>query len=115
MKIKQFNLGASFGGIRLQAANALVYVTIVNTFMIGAAAIRTIQEWLPWVTFPMLVGFEAIVYAAAIIFEHVFTYKAVVSYNTGQAYIKENPVVKDLELLKDNQSKIMRHLGIEDD
>lgn len=99
----------------MQAASALVYISIINMVLISAASIRTIQEWFPWVSYPLLVLMVLFVYALAILFEHVFMYRSIVNYTTGQAYIKENPIVQDLQKLKKDMASIKKALDIQDE
>ena len=110
MKIKQFNLGPVFGALRLQAQNAQFYVAAVQIFLVSVAAIRTIQEWVPWFTFPMLVAVLVVIYLAAIIFEHIFVYKSVIHYTTSQSWIEENPAVRKLRDIENQLLEIKKEL-----
>ena len=110
MKIPQFNLGPWFGALRLQAQNAQFYVAAVQIFLVSIAAIRTIQEWAPWFTFPMLVAGLVVLYLGAIIFEHVFVYKSVIHYTTSQSWIEENPAVRKLRDIEEKIAEITKKL-----
>lgn len=106
MKLKQFNLGRWFGALRIHAQSAQFYVALIQLFLVAAAAIRTIQEWFDWVTYPMLIIALITIYLLAILFDHIFVYKSVISYTTGQAYIDENPAVRDLKHIKRELSEL---------
>ena len=95
--IRQYNLGAKVGGLRLQAANALFYVSAFQLLLVGLAAIGRIQQTFPWFSIFMLVGLMVLVFIMGVLFEHFVMYKAVVTYSTGQAYIEQNPAAVDLK------------------
>jgi len=115
MKLKQVNLGRRVGGLRLQASQALFYLSIYNFFLIGAAAIEKIQQWFPWVNFYMILVSQVVVYVLAILFEHYVVYKSVVSYTTKQSYIPANPAYVDHQTMKKDIELIKAKLGIDEE
>lgn len=110
MKLKQYNLGTKFGALRFHASRAMIYMSMYSMFALSAASIRTIQEWFPWFTFPMLLGCVALWFILAMLIEHIFVYKAEIDYTTKQAYIDENPAAKALKRVEKDVATIKKIL-----
>ena len=115
MKIKQFNFGPRFGALKVQAASAQFYVGLFQLGLIAAAAIRTMQEWFPWLTFPMLAVGLFVLYLLAMLFDYVFVLSSSTEFSTKQAYGHKNPAGEALEELKAGMKKVKDKLEIEDE
>jgi hypothetical protein len=101
MKIRQYHIGSWLGALRSQAASAQFYVSIIQLGLVAVAAIRTIQEWFPWLTFPMLVILLGGLYLAAMVFDYVLVFPSVVSFGASQAYKHPNPMADDIRTIKE--------------
>ena len=100
MRLRQYNAGSWLGAIRTQVASAQFYMGVVQLFLIAVAAIRTIQEWLPWLTFPMLLGALVVFYGVVMVFDYVFILGPVLSFTAHQTYKHDNPIVDDIKQIK---------------
>jgi predicted membrane channel-forming protein YqfA (hemolysin III family) len=104
--VKQNKPRIWLGAIYSQSVRAQFYIGLAQLSLVAVAAIRTIQEWLPWVTFPLLLAGLFIVYVLAGVLDYIFAMSSVVAFQNEQICKHDNPVIARLQAIEEQ-------LGIE--
>ena len=112
---KQRNTSPRIGAlIHAYSSTAILYSPLtligVATTVYGLWGRDMITEWLPWFTFPMLVGCMV----GFILIMMVFFYKVIipsqVAWSVQQDYKHRNPLVKDIQKVIKNQGEFKETL-----
>jgi len=119
VRIKQYNLGKWVGIYYSQLMNSLSIVgmgnSLINLTTLWAVANTTIVHWFPWLTYPLLMG---IVFVIVLVILPVADYMLL--YDTRQRYLNEqackhdNPIIRELGIMKRDLELIKNKLNIEE-
>lgn len=112
---RQRNIGKQWGIIAQVAAQAAIFISIINLFLIAVTAYNTtICGWLAergiyiqfWVFAAIIIGFLAIVFTLL----YKFALPSFYSFWNDQFYRHDNLLRKDIELLKKDNREILKRL-----
>ncbi len=105
---KQKMLSRKIGGLREITARLSFYIGILNLALTGTLNYYLVTKNIFPIDFTMFVTVILTLLALATIIDYIWIYPAHIAFTTSQAYIHNNPMARDLKLIKER-------LGIEED
>jgi len=111
---RQVDTGPYFGAFLFLYGNAAAVIGLMMQ-MIGAGTFwgvnsEVVMEHLPWMNFPLFLGFLFLIQLISMLFVYIFVTPSVIRFNWWQAYRHHNPVRDDfrvvLEKLEEMQKKL---------
>jgi len=117
--LTQINTGQWWGGFKAVVSSASSYASWVSMCM-QAVVLYTVTSptmnekniSIPFWTFVLIIAVFAI---SILIFEWKVTIPSAVKFTNSQTYKHENPIRRDLEIIKEDMKLIKNKLGISDD
>ncbi len=117
--LTQINTGQWWGGFKAVVSSASSYASWVSMGM-QAVVLYTVTSpmmnekniSIPFWTFVLIIAVFAI---SILIFEWKVTIPSAVKFTNSQTYKHENPIRRDLEMIKEDMKLIKNKLGISDD
>lgn len=105
--MKQFNLGRWFGTYWVELQNSMGLVglgtSLMNMTVFWAIVGVKVQEFLPWLSYPLFMGIVFFIVLVALPYLHwTFMYAAPQQVASEQSYKHNNPFKDDIDHLKDD-------------
>ncbi len=104
---KQRMVSKKIGGLREITARLSFYIGILNLVLTGTMNYYLVTKNIFPINFTIFVTVILIFLAIATIVDYIWIYPAHIAFTSRQAYIHDNPIAKDLKLIKEK-------LGIEE-
>jgi len=113
--LKQHQLGQLPGAVKHVFNSTLGYVGYINFSLIVAVAYNTtlrdpLQQYFPWLTFPMFIGVMVVVVGLAMLIEYKLMMPSSISFGLSQSWRHRNPVRTELEKINKRLEKIEKKL-----
>ena len=108
--MKQFNKGYLIGALKTQLMRVQAYYSTVSLVLLAVAARPQLEEWFPWLSFPVILFLLFLIMVIAGVLDHIFVIRSEYAWNGVQTWSNNNPVVKCLQDMQADISKIKREL-----
>ncbi len=108
---KQRNTNPHIGAVlNVYSATGIIYAPLtlmgVATTVYGLWGGEIIREWLPWFTFPMMLGCMVLVILIMMVVFYKVIIPSQVAFSVGQQYKHRNPLVADMQKILRKLDKI---------